>query len=153
MPERTTKRATRSTSTATTASRSSRAKPGTVKSYTSPKLSAASTRGKSGAVRAQNTSKLSTTPKAKTGVPITDELADKLSEEAERGYDLSLGRRVGRKSLAGGSGKSPRFSFRTTQELYDHAVVLAGETGKSVSEVARDALERYVHSKRKAGRR
>jgi hypothetical protein len=35
----------------------------------------------------------------KDGTPLTEELAEKLADEAERGYDLSKGRRVGRPSL------------------------------------------------------
>jgi predicted HicB family RNase H-like nuclease len=77
-------------------------------------------------------------------VPITDELADRLAEEAESGYDLTLGRRVGRKSLAGGSGQSPRLNFRTTHDLYERASARAEREGKTVSQLAREALERYV---------
>ena len=36
----------------------------------------------------------------KTGTPITEGLADQLAEEAEAGYDVSIARRVGRRSLA-----------------------------------------------------
>jgi hypothetical protein len=70
--------------------------------------------------------------RSRSGVPITDELADKLAEEAERGYDLSLGRPVGRKSLAGGSGHSPRLNFRTTRDLYERASARAQREGKTV---------------------
>jgi hypothetical protein len=77
---------------------------------------------------------------AKSGAPITENLAD----EAERGYDLDLGRRVGRRSLAGGPGPSPRVNFRVTAELYESARDRAEREGKTVSEVARDALAAYV---------
>jgi hypothetical protein len=100
----------------------------------------------SATIKSRSTAKRQTqsTPKAKTGVPITDELADKLAEEAERGYDLSAGRPVGRKSLAGGRGQSPRLNIRTTRELYERALDLAVREGKTLSQLARDALERYV---------
>jgi hypothetical protein len=81
---------------------------------------------------------------SKSGVQITDELADKLAAEAEEGYDLSRGRRVGRKSLAGGNGPSPRLNFRTTPELYDRAAARARREGKTVSQIAREALEKFV---------
>jgi hypothetical protein len=77
-------------------------------------------------------------------VPITKELADQLATEAERGYDLSLGQRVGRKSLAGGSGQSPRLNFRTTVDLYERAAARALREGKTVSQLAREALENFV---------
>ena len=78
------------------------------------------------------------------GTPITEELADELAREAEAGYDLTRARRVGRRSLAGGAGRSPRLSFRVTRDLYDHATERAEREGKTLSEIARDALEHYV---------
>jgi hypothetical protein len=86
----------------------------------------------------------STAPISKSGVPITDELADQLAREAEEGYDLSRGRRVGRRSLAGGSGQSPRLNFRTTLDLYERAAARARHEGKTVSQIAREALEKFV---------
>jgi predicted HicB family RNase H-like nuclease len=71
-------------------------------------------------------------------VPITEELADQLAREAERG------RRVGRKSLGGGSGHSPRLNFRTTVDLYERAAARALREGKTVSQLAREALEKFV---------
>jgi hypothetical protein len=121
MPERTSKRAGRG---ARTTVRASRAKSATITGGKLPKLSPA--------------------PESKTGVPITDELADKLAEEAERGYDLSAGRRVGRRSLAGGAGKSPRLNVRTTHDLYERASARAAREGKTISQLAREALEQYV---------
>jgi hypothetical protein len=93
---------------------------------------------------AAKTPAAASTPQSKGGVPLTDELAERLAAEAERGYDLALGRRVGRKSLAGGAGQSPRLNFRTTPELYERASAQAHREGKSVSQLAREALERYV---------
>jgi predicted HicB family RNase H-like nuclease len=91
-------------------------------------------------------------PVTRGGVTITDEVADELAREAEAGHEIDPTRvhRAGRKSLAGGSGKSPRVNFRMPQELYDRAVEMAGETGRSVSDVAREALERHVrrHTRR-----
>ena len=50
----------------------------------------------------------------------------------------------GRKSLAGGAGRSPRLNFRITPDLYERASKRAQREDKTVSELAREALERYV---------
>ena len=75
---------------------------------------------------------------------LTDEDIDSLSAEAEHGYDLSSAkrRRLGRPSLE--SGISPRVSFRTSRSLYEAAREQAAIEGRSVSELAREAMERYV---------
>lgn len=78
----------------------------------------------------------------KSGAKITEKIADELADEAERGYDLSKWRRVGRPSL--GEGVSPRVSFRITGELQERARRRAEREGKSLSELARDALAAYV---------
>ncbi|MEZ5077594.1 MAG: hypothetical protein R2725_09140 [Solirubrobacterales bacterium] len=86
-------------------------------------------------------------PKTKVGTEITPDVADALAAEAERGYDLSKAkrRRVGRPSLAG-SGVSPRLGFRTTPDLYRAAQKRAKEEGRSVSDLAREAVARFVRS-------
>jgi hypothetical protein len=86
-------------------------------------------------------------PISASGVEITPEIADALALEAERGYDLSKAERVrvGRPSL-GGSGTSPRLSFRLTPELYRVAHQQAEEEGRSISDLAREAVSRYVNS-------
>ena len=86
-------------------------------------------------------------PRTKAGEEITPEIACALAVEAERGYDLSKTkrRRVGRPSLAG-QGASPRMSFRTTPGLYRAAQIRAKKEGRSVSELAREAVARYVDS-------
>lgn len=83
--------------------------------------------------------------RTKAGAKITPEITDALAAEAERGYDLSKAerRRVGRPSLAG-TGTSPRLSFRTTPDLYRAAQKRAKEEGRSVSDLAREAVARYV---------
>jgi hypothetical protein len=74
----------------------------------------------------------------------TAEEVDKLAAEAEAGYDLSQATReyVGRPSLD--KGVSPRVSFRLSQDLYQAARARAEREGRSVSEIARDAMERYI---------
>jgi CRISPR-associated endonuclease/helicase Cas3 len=83
--------------------------------------------------------------KTKSGAEINPELADALASEAERGYDLSKARRrrVGRPSLSG-HGASPRVSFRATPELYRAAQRRAKKEGRTVSDLAREAVARYV---------
>lgn len=89
--------------------------------------------------------KVKKNPKTKAGTEITPEIANALAAEAERGYDLSKAkpRRVGRPSLAG-AGPSPRLSFRTTPSLYLAAQKRAKEEGRSVSDLAREAVARFV---------
>ena len=80
----------------------------------------------------------------KSGEILTEEIAEALADEAEVGYDLSLAHRefVGRPSL--GEGVSPRVSFRAPPKLYDALRERAEKEGRSVSDVAREAMERYV---------
>lgn len=84
-------------------------------------------------------------PRARSGLEITPEIADALADEAERGYDLSKAERrfVGRPSLSG-NGASPRMSFRITPELYLALEERAEKEGRSVSDLAREAVARYV---------
>lgn len=86
-------------------------------------------------------------PITKSGVKITPEVADALAAEAERGYDLSTAKRVrvGRPSL-GESGASPRLSFRVSPDLYLGARERAEREGRSISDLAREAVARYVRS-------
>ena len=85
--------------------------------------------------------------RTKSGAEVDTAAGDALAAEAERGYDLSKAkrRRVGRPSL-GARGTSPRVSFRATPELYRAAKRRAREEGRTVSELARDAVARYVDS-------
>jgi hypothetical protein len=84
--------------------------------------------------------------KTRAGTVLTPEKIEELAAEAERGYDLSKARLVvGRPSL-GGSGTSPRVSFRIAPDIYDAASRRAKEEGMSMSELARRAIARYVAS-------
>lgn len=82
---------------------------------------------------------------------VGDELSqadiDALAEEAEAGYDLSTAKteRVGRPSLE--DGISPRVSFRIGQGLYEAARTRAEHEGRTVSELAREAMERYLRER------
>ncbi|MEX2106942.1 MAG: hypothetical protein WD810_08600 [Solirubrobacterales bacterium] len=83
--------------------------------------------------------------RTQSGAELTPEIIDALAAEAEGGYDLSEARRrpVGRPSLSG-NGSSPRMSFRTSPETYGAAQRRAEEEGISISELAREALDRYL---------
>jgi hypothetical protein len=84
----------------------------------------------------------------RSGTVITEEIAEEWAEEAERdGADIpNLKRRyVGRPSL-GGAGRSPRVSFRVSPELSKAAWKRADEEGRALSDLAREALERYLDS-------
>lgn len=84
--------------------------------------------------------------KTKSGAPLTRQRSEKLVKEAEKGYDLSKAKRVrvqpGRPSLE--EGVSPRISYRVGRGLYKEAKKKANAEGRTVSEMAREALERYV---------
>lgn len=82
------------------------------------------------------------------GTVITEELAEQWAEEIEKNPPdpSQLERRyVGRPSLSE-SGRSPRVSFRASMKLYKAAWKRADEEGRSLSSLAREALERYLKS-------
>jgi len=84
--------------------------------------------------------------KTKAGTRLTRKVLKELADEAERGYDLSKAERViirpGRPSLD--RGVSPRISYRVARDLYERTKAKAKAERKTISEIARDALERYV---------
>lgn len=84
------------------------------------------------------------TLRTKAGQLVTDEMIEALAAEAEAGYDLTAAERrdVGRPSL--GDGISPRLQFRVDRPTYSAAKAQAVIEGRTVSEVARSALERYL---------
>jgi predicted HicB family RNase H-like nuclease len=57
-----------------------------------------------------------------------------------------LARRAGRPSLTGKSEHSPHVSFRITPELKARAEQTAREQGTTVSQLAREAFERFLAS-------
>ena len=74
------------------------------------------------------------------GRRITEARAEKVAEDALR----RAGR--GRPSLTGRGGRSPQVTFRLSRKLRDQAVQRARKEGKSVSDVAREALEKHLAS-------
>ncbi len=67
------------------------------------------------------------------GTRLTDEVVDVIVEEARR--------TSGRPSLSGQAAASPKISFRVAPSVRDRAAEVAAKEGKTVSELAREALE------------
>lgn len=88
-------------------------------------------------------------PTTANGVVLTDELAERLADEAEAGYDLDSGQVVhvgrGRPSLSKGH-TSPQVTFRLPAKLRAKAEARAAREGKTLSALAREAMERYLAS-------
>ncbi|MBO0806874.1 MAG: CopG family transcriptional regulator [Actinobacteria bacterium] len=81
------------------------------------------------------------------GTPVTDEVVEELADEAERGYDvdeLLRRRRGGRPPL--GSAPAAVESVRLDPELRRDLLLRAAEERRSVSEVIRSALHRYLQA-------
>ena len=74
------------------------------------------------------------------GRRITEEYA----QEATAHAIASVGR--GRPSLTGTKATSPKVTFRVTPELRAKAAAEAERQGRRISDVAREALERYLAS-------
>jgi predicted HicB family RNase H-like nuclease len=84
----------------------------------------------------------------RSGTVITEGIAEQMAKEFERdGFDVSkLERRhVGRPSL-GPAGHSPRVSFRVPPDLYKAAWARADKENRSLSDLAREAFNRYMNS-------
>lgn len=84
----------------------------------------------------------------RSGTVITEELAEQWAEEFEKNPPdpSTLERRyVGRPSL-GAAGLSPRVSFRVPPDLYKAAWARADKEGRSLSDLAREAFNRYMDS-------
>ena len=80
-----------------------------------------------------------------SGHELTEEDIEKIADEVESDapVDFSAMRPVGRPSLDG-NGTSPRLSFRVPRELWDAAAERAIEEERTVSALAREALEKYL---------
>lgn len=82
----------------------------------------------------------------RSGMVLTEELAEQWAEEIEKNPPdpSKLERRyVGRPSL-GAAGHSPRVSFRVPPDLYEAAWARADKEGRSLSDLAREAFNRYM---------
>jgi predicted HicB family RNase H-like nuclease len=72
------------------------------------------------------------------GTRVTDDLFDDIVEEVRR--------RGGRPSLTGDASVSPRVSFRVTPGVRERAAIIAEREGKTISQLAREALEARVRA-------
>jgi len=81
-----------------------------------------------------------------TGTALTPDLIEALAAEAEAGYDLSDATivRTGRPALQKGAPASPRVSFRAPRALEKAARARAAAEGRSLSALARDALQARI---------
>lgn len=78
------------------------------------------------------------------GVPVTDELVQRLADEAEAGYDVAvLSRRGGRRPL--GSGPAEVVPVRLDPELRSALTARADAENTSASDVIRQALRAWLH--------
>ena len=82
-----------------------------------------------------------------SGRILTEEDTERVADEVESDEPVVFTgiRLVGRPSLDG-NGTSPRLSFRVPRDLYDAAAERAIIEERTVSAVARDALEKYLAS-------
>ncbi len=83
------------------------------------------------------------------GQPVTNDYLERLADELEQDEVLPAGTTVefqvrGRPSLTAPGEKSPAVHFRVPANLRSAVEQRARREGKSVSALARDALERYV---------
>lgn len=67
------------------------------------------------------------------GTRLTAKVADAIVEDVRR--------KAGRPSLTGDAAASPRVSFRLKPEVRERAAAVAEREGKTVSQLAREALE------------
>jgi len=72
------------------------------------------------------------------GTRLTQQVADAIVEDVRR--------KVGRPSLTGQAVVSPRVTFRLTPDVRDRAAAIAEREGKTISQLAREALEQRVES-------
>ena len=76
------------------------------------------------------------------GIPLTEELLDKLVAEAERGYDIKELRLVGRPPL--GDGPSELVQVRVDPALREALAARATGDATTTSEIVRRALRAYL---------
>lgn len=72
------------------------------------------------------------------GTRLTQHVADAIVEDVRR--------KVGRPSLTGEPATSPRVSFRVTPDIREQAAAIAQREGKTISQLAREALEARVRA-------
>ena len=72
------------------------------------------------------------------GTRLTQDVADAIIDDVRR--------RSGRPSLTGEAAVSPRVTFRLPPDIRDRAAAIAEREGKTISQLAREALEDRVEA-------
>jgi hypothetical protein len=81
--------------------------------------------------------------RSKAGVNLTDEVLDRMADEAEKGLDVTkLRRRRGRPAM--GSGPADSFPVRLEPELRHALDERVATDDTTASEIVREALRRYL---------
>ena len=81
--------------------------------------------------------------RSKAGVELTDEVLDRMADEAEQGLDITkLRRRPGRPAM--GSGPADSFPVRLEPELRHALDERAAAEDTPAAEIVREALRRYL---------
>jgi hypothetical protein len=81
--------------------------------------------------------------RSKAGVELTDDVLDRMADEAEQGLDITkLRRRPGRPAM--GSGPADSFPVRLEPELRHALDERAAADETTASEIVREALRRYL---------
>lgn len=83
----------------------------------------------------------------KSGVRLTEADIERLADEFEAGFDIStwVPRPLGRPTLeSGADGHSPRIEVRVPRSLHRRVLEQAAADGRTVSQVVRGLLEKYV---------
>jgi len=84
-------------------------------------------------------------PRTRSGEVITDEMTEKWADEIETEREVRWARRrpVGRPSL-NGDGISPKVSLRIPSDLHERLQTRANKERRTVSDIAREAFEKYL---------
>ena len=84
----------------------------------------------------------------KSETRLDPEYEQRLAEEAEAGFDpATLTRRhAGRPSLSGRAGHSKRVDLRVDDQTYEAIQRIADQDHRRVSDVVRDAINRYLEA-------
>ena len=84
----------------------------------------------------------------KAGTRLDPDYEQRLAEEAEAGFDpATLTRRhAGRPSLSGRAGHAKRVDLRVDDQTYEAIRRIAEKNHRRVSDVVRDAINRYLEA-------
>jgi hypothetical protein len=85
---------------------------------------------------------------SKTGTHLDPDYERRLADEAKTGFDPAglARRRAGRPSLSGRAGRSKRVDLRVDDETYEAIRRIADKDHRRLSDVVRDAINRYLEA-------